>query len=90
MKWEIFGMLLLDTKSKEQLTLIQQREAGKPLINKCQALLELWNQRIAEPKWEHVIDVLKNPKVGLNQLATQLEAALGRGQKGKFAFYMNS
>ena len=88
MKWEKFGMLLLDTKTKQPLTLIQQENTGKPLVNKCQALLELWNKSTANPKWEQVIGALK--KMILNQLATQLETALRQEQQGKVTFHMNS
>ena len=89
MNWKRFGMLLLDTTDDQDLTLIQQRKTGKPLVDKCQALLELWRGRNAAPKWEDVINVLKNPKIGLNLLATRLQTALGQGQQGKIAFYIN-
>ena len=79
-------MYLLDTTDNKELTLIQQKEAGKPLVNKCRALLELWKEKNSMPKWEQVIEALR--KVDLNQLATELNAALGGGQQGKVAYYM--
>ena len=80
-------MYLLGTTDKQQLTLIQQRQEGKPLVNKCQDLLDLWCRTTANPKWEHVINVLK--KMTLHGLATQLQTALGQEQQGKVACYMN-
>ena len=77
--WENFGMYLLGTTNKRELTLIQQREIGKPLINKCQALLDLWKNKTAEPKWEQVIEALK--KVDLNLVATELETVMIKSEQ---------
>ena len=86
MKWELFGLYLLETNNNQVLTLIQQNEEGKPLVNKCRALLDLWKRRNAKPKWEQVINALKTVK--LNWLATELEVALEQGQQGKVVCYM--
>ena len=67
-------MHLLDTKDKQDLILIYQREKGISLEEKCKNLLELWSKRTAVPKWEQVIEALR--KVNLNQLSTKLETAL--------------
>ena len=75
-EWERFGMYLLDTRDKKELTLIQQNEKGNSLMARCKSLLELWKSRTAEPKWEHVIQTLR--KVDLNQLATELETSIIR------------
>ena len=69
-----FGMHLLDTKDKQDLISIHQREKLISLEEKCKNLLELWSKRTAVPKWEQVIETLQ--KVNLNQLAAQLETAL--------------
>ena len=86
MNWELFGMYLLDTTDDKELTLIQHKEEGKPLVNKCRALLVLWKGRNANPKWEQVIEALRNAK--LNQLATELEVWLW-DKDSKVKFHVN-
>ena len=76
-QWEKFGMRLLKTKDKAQLTMIDKQCEGhrSAHLEKCKALLQKWNDTSDdEPKWEHVIETLKGMK--LNNLARELEKAL--------------
>ena len=73
-EWEIFGMHLLDTTDKQDLSSIQQQEKGNPLEDKCKSLLELWNKKTREPKWEQVVQALA--KINLNELSAKLQRAL--------------
>ena len=69
-EWKKFGMLLLQTKNKDDLAL----NKGNSLLEKCTGLLDLWKKRNPKPEWEQVIETLN--KVKLNHLATELEAAI--------------
>ena len=70
MQWQKFGMLLLHTKNKDELTMIE----GNSFLEKCTGLLNLWNKKTSNPKWEEVIQTLR--EINLNHLATQLQAAI--------------
>ena len=69
-QWEKFGMFLLHTKNKDELAMIE----GNSLLEKCDGLLNLWNKKTSNPKWEEVIQALR--KVNLNRLATELQEAI--------------
>ena len=75
MKWETFGMHLLQRRDKAKLTLIRQKcGQGSTLLERCKDLLEEWKRTIGNPEWQQVITALR--EVDLNTLATQLEKAL--------------
>ena len=74
MKWQLFGMYLLGTTERTELTQIEQKYPDKGL--RCRDLLDLWKERNDHPKWEQVIQVLK--RCDLHRLATELEEALRR------------
>ena len=61
--------------------MIHQNRKGNS-IDKCKDLLDLWMRRTSEPKWEQVVQALKEVK--LNHLAAELKTALEQpGQEGK-------
>ena len=71
MEWEKFGMKLLGTTDNHELIL---RIEGNSLKEKCRDLLSLWKKTTSNPKWEQVIQALR--EVNLLRLATELETAL--------------
>ena len=71
MEWEKFGMQLLGITDNSELIL---QVKGSSLKEKCKDLLSLWKGRATNPKWEQVIQALKD--VNLLRLATELETAL--------------
>ena len=76
-QWEKFGMRLLKTKDKAQLTRINRQCEGhkSAFLEKCKALLQKWLKTASdEPKWQQVIETLKEVK--LHGLARELEKAL--------------
>ena len=72
--WQLFGMHLLGTRERTELTQIEQKYSDKG--SRCRDLLDLWKERNDHPEWERVIQVLK--QCNLHRLATELEEALRR------------
>ena len=81
MKWNDFGMNLLETTDSEKLTLIEQNCDGKEFKYKCKVLLEKWKVSNDDPKWEQVIAALRKTDDELKELATKLEKALKAKQQ---------
>ena len=71
-QWEKFGMVLLHTKNKDELTMIEGN--SESFLEKCKGLLNLWKKNTSNPKWEEVIQALR--EVNLNNLATELQTAI--------------
>ena len=71
-EWETFGLHLLRTTCKDQLTSIQRN--SKDLKEKCKKLLSLWERTSSNPEWMQVTQALR--KINLKRLAKELEKAI--------------
>ena len=73
-EWLKFGLRLLNTTDKTELSKIQHKYPDKgKILSKCMDLLDLWKKTNSNPEWKQVIQALR--EVNLLNLAMELEKA---------------
>ena len=80
-KWEIFGMSLLGTTSKEKMNSIRLECQGESPMTKYKRLLEDWKEQTSESecRWEKVKDVLN--KMNFKRLAEAMNIGGSRADQ---------
>ena len=78
-EWHDIGVELLDVEDEPVLNAIKNNFPGD--VNKCTAeMLQLWLARKPEASWNCLIEVLREPNIKLNTLATKIEGMLCKGK----------
>ena len=73
-KWHDVGLELMDIEDETELDLIKTEDAGNK--ERTRKMLKLWCDKKTDASWNNLINVLKNPVIGLYPLALQIEGML--------------
>ena len=74
-KWHDLGLELLGQEDKEVLNIIERNNL-KDTSWCCREMLQLWLKKSKNATWNQLLQALRKPNIGLNDLASTIETLL--------------
>ena len=82
-KWYDLGIELLDDEDCDKLDVIQS-DHPKDVSACCTQMFSLWLKKQPSASWNQLIQALREPNIGMDELATKIETMIKSINKGNF------